>query len=116
MIEWRAHTNATVETNGATATLVLDSATMIAEILNAPSGVSWSTAEPTRQPGGPAPSPAGTGDSVDLPNPGVTVLVIQRESDGQPWSNQVLLNPQWSGMAADAFQTPAAAAVTSWAL
>lgn len=115
-IEWRAHTNATVSLNGPTATLVLDSQTMIAEILNAPSGVAFATASPTRQAGGPAPSPLGTGESIDLPNPGVTVLVIERQSDGQDWSNQVLLNPQWQGMAASAFATPSATAVTSWSL
>jgi hypothetical protein len=89
---------------------------MLAEILNAPSGVTWTTLQPTRQPGGPAPSPSGNGENTDSPNPGVTVLAIQRNSDGQDWSNSVLLNPQWPGMAAAAFSTPAAAAVTSWGL
>jgi hypothetical protein len=115
-IEWRAHTNASVELNGPTATLVLASQTLLAEIVNAPSGVSWTTMEPTRQANGPAPTPSNSGESTDVPNPGVTVLAIQRNSDGQDWSNSVLLNPQWPGMAAQAFSTPAAAAVTSWGL
>lgn len=51
-----------------------------------------------------------------MPNPGVTVLRVEHASDGQAWSNQIVLNPQWSGMAASAFQTPAAVPVASWAL
>lgn len=113
-IQWRAHTNASVTLNGATATLALGGQTLIASLPNAASGVVFSTATPTRQSNGPAPSPPGTAQSTDVPNVNVTVLRVERASDGQSWSNQVLLSPQWASGAAAV--SPPAVPVASWSL
>ncbi|KAH9969094.1 chondroitin AC/alginate lyase [Russula dissimulans] len=71
-IMWRAHTNATITVSGSTATLSRDNQTLIATILNPPSGVQFTTADAVRLAGDPA-LPTG---QTDQPNPGVTVLVI----------------------------------------
>lgn len=113
-VQWRAHTNATVTTNGATATLVLGGQTLLASLLNAPSGVTFGTAQPTRAASDP---PLPTGQyAEDIPNTGVTVLTVNGPTDGSAWSNQVLLNPQWpAGVAASAV-TPRAVPVQSWSV
>jgi hypothetical protein len=113
-VQWRAHTNATVTAIGATATLVLGGQTMIASLLNAPSGVSFGTAQPTRASNDPA-LPTGS-YAVDLPNDGVTVLTVNGPTDGSAWSNQVLLNPQWPAGAAAAAVTPKSVPVQSWSV
>jgi len=71
-IMWRAHTNATITTSGSTATLSRDNQTLIATILNPPSGVQFTKADAVRLAGDPA-LPTG---QTDQPNTGVTVLVI----------------------------------------
>lgn len=109
-MQWRMHTNATVVTNGASATLTLEGKTMQVSILNAAAGVAFGTADPVRYSDDPA-LPAGM---VDQPNPGVTVLTI----DLQPgtYSLQVLFNPQWDGMSASDFVTPPSVSIDNWSL
>jgi hypothetical protein len=111
-IQWRAHTNATVtlDTTGTTATLSLGGQTMIVEILNAPSGVVFTTGPAERSADDPALPPG----QVDQPNPGVTVLMINLNPGS--YNLQVLFNPQWPGMDASAYQTPPFVAVNSWSL
>jgi hypothetical protein len=113
-IQWRAHTNATVATDGTTATLTLNGKTLQASILNAPSGVSFSTmtADPMSQD---PPIPTGGEYAVNPSNEGVTVLVIETEG-GSDLSLQVLLNPQWDGMAASDFVSPPSVPVSEWSV
>lgn len=113
-IQWRGHTNATVSTNGATATLVLGGQTLIASLLNAPSGVSFGTAQPTRSSSDPA-LPTGQ-YSEDPENIGTTVLIVNGPTDGSAWSNQVLLSPQWPAGVAAAAVTPKSVPVQSWSV
>ncbi|ODN84475.1 hypothetical protein L202_00417 [Cryptococcus amylolentus CBS 6039] len=91
-LQWRMHTNATVSVSDATATLVLDSETLVASIVQGPSGAAFSTAEPTRASSDPA-LPTGT-MNADQENTGVTVLTIDVD-DGGSFSLQVLFTPQW---------------------
>jgi hypothetical protein len=112
-IQWRAHTNATVATDGTTATLTLNGKTLQASILNAPSGVSFSTMAATPMTQDP---PIPTGEYAENPsNEGVTVLVIETEG-GSDLSLQVLLNPQWDGMAASDFVSPPSVPVSEWSV
>ncbi|ORY32309.1 chondroitin AC/alginate lyase [Naematelia encephala] len=117
-VQWRAHTNATVTigNNTATATLVLAEQTLIASILQGPSGVGFSTAEPTRtaqDPPNPS-GPAGTLDD-DQPNPGVTVLVVDNPNGGNH-SLSILFDPQWSDFTESNYVTPPNVALDSWSL
>lgn len=109
-VMWRMHTNATVtiDSSGTNATLALDGQTLTVQILNAPSGATFATMAAVRLPSDP-PTPAG---SPDQPNPGVTVLTISLPA-GQ-YDLQVLFNPQWAGMAASDYKTPAFVAIDSW--
>lgn len=109
-IMWRMHTNATVSVSGTTATLSLDGQTLTMQILNAPSGASFTTMDAVRLSSDP-PLPPG---QVDQPNPGVTVVVINLPA-GQ-YSLQVLFNPQWPGMSASDFQNPPNVPLTNWSL
>jgi len=111
-VQWRMHTNATITiaSSGTSATLTLASKTLQVQLLNAPSGVTFSTAQPVRYSTDP-PLPSG---QTDQPNPGVTVLVIDVPAGTN--SLQVLFNPQWDGMSAGSFQTPAAVPIDNWSL
>jgi len=113
-IQWRAHTNASVATDGTTATLTLNGKTLQASILNAPSGVSFSTMTADPMPQDP-PIPTGNEYAVNPSNAGVTVLVIETEG-GSDLSLQVLLNPQWDGMASSDFVTPSSVGVSDWSV
>lgn len=114
-LQWRAHTNATVTTDGTTAMLTLNGKTLQASILNAPSGASFSTmaAEPMTQD---PPIPTGGQYAENPSNEGVTVLVINTEGTGSDLTFQVLLNPQWDGMAASDFVSPPNVAVSDWSV
>ncbi|KAF9515142.1 hypothetical protein BS47DRAFT_1381662 [Hydnum rufescens UP504] len=111
-VQWRMHTNASVVINtaGTTATLTLASKVVQVQLLNAPSGINFTTAQPVRYPSDPPLPP----NQVDQPNPGVTVLVINVPAGTN--SIQVLFNPQWSGMSANSFVTPKSVPVDSWSL
>lgn len=111
-LQWRMHTNATITTNNATATLALSEQTLIASIVQGPSGASFSTAEPTRSSSDPA-LPTGTMDA-DQPNDGVTVLVVDVPNGGT-FSLQVLLTPQW-GSGFTAMDTVNNVALDDWSL
>jgi hypothetical protein len=113
-LQWRAHTNATVATDGTTATLTLNGKTLQASILNAPSGVSFSTMAAEPMPQDP-PIPTGGEYAVNPSNDGVTVLVISTDVGGD-FTLQVLLNPQWDGMASSDFVTPPNVAVSDWSV
>jgi len=113
-IQWRAHTNASVTTDGTTATLTLNGKSLQASILNAPSGVSFSTMTADPMPQDP-PIPTGNEYAVNPSNAGVTVLVIETEG-GSDLSLQVLLNPQWDGMASSDFVTPPSVGVSDWSV
>lgn len=106
------HTNATITTNNATATLTLSEETLIASIVQGPSGAAFSTAQPTRSSQDPA-LPTGTMDA-DQPNPGVTVLVVDVPNGGT-FSLQVLLTPQW-GSGFTAVDSVNNVALDNWSL
>jgi len=109
-IQWRMHTNATVVTNGTSATLELAGKKMQVSILNAPSGVTFSTAKPVRYSSDPALPTGGT----DPSNDGVTVLVIDIPAGTN--SIQVLFNPQWPDMNSNQFVTPPSVSIDNWSL
>lgn len=79
-------------------------------ILNAPAGVSFSTAQPVRYDTDP-PLPSG---ATDQDNPGVTVVVINIPAGTA--SIQVLFNPQWSDFDSSQFITPPSVAIDKWSL
>jgi len=107
-VQWRMQTNATIVTDGTSATLSLDGQTMKVSILNAPSGAVFSTSGAVRF----------TTDAVpplaDQANPGVSVLIIDLPAG--TYSLQVLFNPQWSGMSSSDYVTPKSVALDSWTL
>ncbi|KAI0639610.1 chondroitin AC/alginate lyase [Trametes polyzona] len=109
-IMWRMHTNATVTTDGASATLKIGDKTVQMSILNAPNGATFSTGDAVRFSDDP-PLPEG---QVDQPNPGVTVVMINLPAG--KYSLQVLFNPQWDGMSANDFVTPPSVPIDSWSL
>jgi hypothetical protein len=111
-VMWRMHTNATVTINsgGTSATLTLDGQTMQMQILNPPSGATFTTQQAVRLAGDPA-LPSG---ATDQPNPGVTVLTISLPA-GQ-YSLQVLFNPQWPGLQQSSYVTPKSVPLSSWSL
>jgi hypothetical protein len=111
-VMWRMHTNATVtiSSGGTSATLTLDGQTMQVQILNPPSGATFTTAQAVRLAGDPA-LPSG---ATDQPNPGVTVLTISLPA-GQ-YSLQVLFNPQWPGLQQSNYVTPKSVPLSSWSL
>lgn len=109
-IQWRMHTNATVDTSGTSATLDIGGKKMQVELLNPPNGATFATADPVRYTDDP-PLPTG---QTDQPNPGVTVLTIDLPA-GQ-YSLQVLFTPQWDGMSSSDFVTPSAVPLASWSL
>jgi hypothetical protein len=113
-LQWRAHTNASVTADGTTATLAFPNGKQLqASILNAPSGVSFSTMAADPMPQDP---PIPTGEYAENPsNAGVTVLVISTDQGGD-FTLQVLLNPQWDGMAASDFLTPPNVPVENWSV
>jgi hypothetical protein len=95
-VMWNMHTNATVKTDGATATLTLGGQTLIAKIVQGPSGAAFGTREPVRFASDPA---LPSGDlNQDQPNPGVTVLTITLAQGGTT-SLQVLFSPQYPSSA-----------------
>jgi len=110
-VQWRMHTNATVniDPNSSTsATLTLAGQTMQVSMLAPPSGAQFSKSDAVRfstDPTPPAPDP---------PNPGVTVLIISLPAGD--YTLQVLFNPQWSGMSASDFVTPQTVALADWTL
>ena len=106
-VQWRMHTNATVTTDGSSATLELDGQTMRVSILS-PSGASFSKGPAVRYDSDPTPP------APDPENPTVTVLIIDLP-EGQH-NIQVLFNPQWSGMSASDFVTPSSVSLDNWSL
>ena len=111
-LQWRAHSNATIETSGTTATLSLNGKTLQASILN-PTGLSFSTMEAVPMAQDP---PIPTGEYAENPsNDGVTVLVIETTQGGD-FSLQVLLNPQWEGMDSSAFVSPPNIPIEQWSV
>ena len=109
-IQWRMHTNATVTVSGASATLELDSQKMTVTLLNPPPGAAFATSEAVRVPNSAEPGP----QIPDQPNPGVTVLTLTLPAG--TYTLPVLFNPQWSGMSASDFVTPAVVALDNWSL
>ncbi|ORY74549.1 chondroitin AC/alginate lyase [Leucosporidium creatinivorum] len=111
-VEWRMFTNATVtlSNNDRTATLALGGQTLIAT-LQEPSGASFAvTADPTRTSSlGALPS-----GQVDQPNDGVSLLTIAIAAGTNTIA--VLFNPQYEGVSADTYITPASVALDSWTL
>lgn len=94
-VQWQMHTNATVSTNGSSATLKRDGKTLEVKILS-PDGASFSS-EPS------------TGTSIDQANPGITTLMIKL--DAGTIDLQVLFNPQWDGVD---LVTPPSVALADW--
>ncbi|PLW57753.1 hypothetical protein PCANC_01384 [Puccinia coronata f. sp. avenae] len=91
--QWRVHTNATIDISGdgTTANMKMNGKQMAVTILS-PQGVKFETADPVRLATDPA-LPAG---SPDLPNPGVTVLVINLPAATATTTVSVLFSPAWS--------------------
>jgi len=115
-IQWRAQTNATITPNGASATLELGGQTLIATIINGPSGASFSRQDAAPNSNDPAPpTPTGQQRAGDIANDGVSVLVVDIPG-GSDFSLQILLNPQYSGMASGDYVTPPNIAIDSWSL
>ncbi|KAJ9097204.1 hypothetical protein QFC21_004873 [Naganishia friedmannii] len=95
-VMWNMHTNATVKADGATATLTLGGQTLIAKIVQGPSGAAFGTRQPVRFASDPA---LPSGDlNQDQANPGVTVLTITL-AEGGTTSLQVLFSPQYPSSA-----------------
>ncbi|KAJ6509377.1 chondroitin AC/alginate lyase [Mycena vitilis] len=105
-VMWRMHTNATVTTNGASATLALDGKTMQVSILNPPTGAVFTTSDAKRF------DTDVTPPAPDQENPGVTVLIISLPAG--EYNLQVLFNPQWND--GTTFVTPPSVALDSWTL
>ncbi|KAF9270054.1 hypothetical protein L218DRAFT_849595 [Marasmius fiardii PR-910] len=106
-IQWRMQTNATVTTDGSSATLVRDGKTMTMQILS-PSGAKFTTSAATRFASDP-PTPA---SDPDQPNPGITVVIIELDSGTQ--NIQVLFTPQWGGSVKTS--TPTSVNLDDWSL
>lgn len=108
-VQWRMHTNATVNINqgGTSASLTLGGQTMAVSILS-PSGATFTTSAAVRFPTDPIPP------APDPPNPGVTVLIISLPAGN--YTMEVLFNPQWSGMSSSDFVTPPSVALENWSL
>lgn len=116
IVQWRAHTNATVTVNSATATLVLNEKTLVASILNGPSGVSFATAAPTATNPVPSTPPIGQDQlNGQVPNSNVTVLTVNNPNGGS-YSLEILLNPQWDGLSESNYVRPSSVALDSWSL
>jgi hypothetical protein len=64
-IQWRMHTNATVNVQGTSAVLEIGEKQMHVELINPPSGATFGTAQPVRY----ADDPALPSNSTDQPNP-----------------------------------------------
>ncbi|KAJ3573667.1 hypothetical protein NP233_g2289 [Leucocoprinus birnbaumii] len=108
-VDWNMHTNATVTTNGASATLKLDGQELTITMLNPPNGAKFDTVTPSvRYDSDPAPP------QPDQPNPGVTTLFVSLPA-GQ-YTLEMLFNPQWPGMQSSDFVTPSTVALDSWTL
>jgi len=107
-VMWRMHTNATVsvDSGGTSATLTLDGQTMKIQMLNPPSGATFSTTAAVRFPSDPTPP------EPDQENPGVTVLVIDLPAG--TYTLEVLFNPQWPGSVT--YVTPPSVALDQWTL
>ncbi|KAL5534002.1 hypothetical protein ACEPAG_462 [Sanghuangporus baumii] len=109
-LQWRMHTNASVQIDGTQITLTLDGQTLIMQVLNAPSGINISTAEAERTSLDPALPPG----QVDQPNPGVTVVTMDLPAGS--YTLEVLFNPQWSGMTSSDFVSPSSVGLSDWSL
>jgi hypothetical protein len=108
-VQWRMHTNATVDTSGGTtAKLTLDGKTMLISMLDPPSGATFTTTDAVRMQSDVTPPEA------DQANPGVKVLIIALPAG--KYNLQVLFNPQWDGMAAGDFVTPTMVPLDNWSL
>ncbi|KAJ7681786.1 chondroitin AC/alginate lyase [Mycena rosella] len=105
-VMWRMHTNATIATDGTSATLTLDGQTMKVQILNAPDGATFTQSAAKRFDTDPAPA------APDQDNPGVSVLIISLPAG--TYNLQVLFNPQWPGDVS--YVTPPSVALDQWTL
>jgi len=108
-VDWNIHTNATVTTNGASATLKLDGQTLILTLLNPPTDATFTTSTPSaRYSTDPQPPEA------DQPNPGVTTVTVSLPAGEHTLA--FLFNPQWPGMQTGDYVTPPAVSLDSWNL
>ena len=108
VIQWRMHTNATIDPQGTLATLDIGGKKMQVEIINAPNGATFAKSDPVRYSDDP-PLPQ---NQTDQQNPGVSVLTIDLPA-GQ-YSLQVLFSPQWDGMSSSDFVKPSSVPLSSW--
>jgi len=105
-IQWRMHTNATITTDGASATLALDGKTMKVSILSPASGATFTKSDAVRFSSDPTPP------APDQENLGVSVLIIALNAG--TYNLQVLFNPQWSD--STTFVTPPSVDLSNWSL
>ncbi|CCM03112.1 uncharacterized protein FIBRA_05233 [Fibroporia radiculosa] len=110
---WRVHTNAsvTVDSDGQGATLQIGNEKVLLQVLSPANGYNITTQTPAARLDTDPPLPPG---GEDLPNTGVTVIMINFEPG--TYSLQVLFSPQWAEMAANEYVTPPSVPVTSWTL
>lgn len=107
-IQWRMHTNATIEQGGTTATLTLAGQTMKVSMVSPPPTATFSVTDAVRLPSDVTPP------IPDQENKDVKVLIISLPAG--TYNLQVLFNPQWSGMSAGDFVTPKTVALNDWTL
>lgn len=107
-VDWRVHTNATVETSGTSATLKLDGQQLKITMLDPPEGATFATGAAERFASDVTPP------VPDQPNPGVTVLSVSLPA-GQ-YTLQMLINPSWPGMKDSDFVTPKTVPLAQWDL
>jgi len=106
-IQWRMHTNATVNASGTSATLTIGDNTMDVSLLNAPSGATFTTGDAVRLPTDVTPP------EPDQLNTGVTVLLITLPAG--TYTLEVLFSPKWTG-GQPAAVTPPSVALANWSL
>lgn len=107
--QWRIQTNATISysSDSRTATMTLGGQTLQASILDSSANLTFVTLPANRTSNAPQLS-----EGYDLPNPGVSVLAINFPAGDS--TIEVLFNPQWSGLSASDYKTPASVPLASW--
>lgn len=111
-IQWRMHTNATVTKNSNGFTLQIGNEKLEMTILSPSTGYTLSTENPAARLSTDPALPAG---QADLPNTGVTVIMIDLPAG--EYSLQVLFTPQWPDMSSsDYITSPPSVSVADWTL
>ncbi|KAH9836964.1 chondroitin AC/alginate lyase [Rhodofomes roseus] len=111
-IQWRMHTNATVTKNSNGFSLQIGNEKLEMTILSPSTGYTLSTQTPASGLSTDPPPPEG---QADLPNTGVTVIMIDLPAG--EYSLQVLFSPQWPDLSSSDYTTsPPSVSVSEWSL